>query len=61
MIINKSAADRGSADSYYRREQQPHKVTNNEKVLLQENTPEWDEYIEAYEANELAGNWKDWG
>ena len=56
-----SPADRGSADSYYNREPRPHKMVDDRREFLAEGTPEWDEYTEAYEINESAGNFKNWG
>lgn len=58
--------DRGSADSYYRRDYQPHYYVHDtyssRRVEKDEMTPD---EIEAYDAgwryNENAGDFKDWG
>jgi hypothetical protein len=60
MIGTKSAEDRGSADSYYRRGAHPHKIVDGVEVLLDEGTPEWDEYMKAYYDNERMGDFKQW-
>ncbi len=58
--MNKTAYDRGMADSYYGRAMIPHKWIDGEQVLLSRGQ-EWDEYHQGYEWNEELGNWKDWG
>jgi hypothetical protein len=58
--MNKTAYDRGAADSYYSRAVIPHKWIDGEQVLL-ERGQEWDEYMEGYACNEDLGNFKDWG
>ena len=58
--MNKTAYDRGAADSYYSRAMIPHKMVDGEQVLL-ERGQEWDEYMEGYACNEDLGNFKDWG
>jgi len=49
-----SPADRGSADAYYWRQPDPHKWPNGTgkgfRVTLIEGTPEYREYMAAYEA-----------
>ena len=60
MIGSKSAEDRGSADSYYRRGAHPHKVVDGVEVPLAKDTPEWQEYMKAYYDNERAGDFKQW-
>jgi hypothetical protein len=55
-----SPYDRGSADSYYRRPQEPHKMIGKEKISLEPGTPEWGEYLAGYRDNEALQNWKDW-
>ena len=57
---SKSAEDRGAADSYYQRAARPHKLVDGVEVLLEEGTPEWSEYMQGYECNELLGNFKQW-
>ena len=57
---SKSAEDRGAADSYYQRAARPHKRVDGVEVLLEEGTPEWNEYMQGYECNELLGNFKQW-
>jgi hypothetical protein len=59
--MNKTAYDRGMADSYYSRAMIPHILIGFQQVLLEKGTQEWDEYMEGYEWNEELGNWKDWG
>jgi hypothetical protein len=60
MIGTKSAEDRGAADSYYRRRTRPHKVVDGVEVLLDEGTPEWDEYMRGYRVNEQMRDFKQW-
>ena len=57
---NKTAYDRGMADSYYGRAVIPHILIGFQQVLL-ERGKEWDEYMEGYKVNENIGNFKDWG
>lgn len=58
-----SPFDRGSADSYYHRNFNPHCITPGEfkRVALEPNTPEYEAYSAGYEYNELFGEKKDWG
>jgi len=60
-IGNKTAYDRGAADSYYGRAMIPHILIGFQQVLLEKGTQEWDEYMEGYACNEDIGNFKDWG
>jgi hypothetical protein len=56
--------DRGSADSYYNRPQQPHWYPNGTGVnpmITDLNDQERAEYVAGYEYNEQHGNKKDWG
>ena len=58
--------DRGSADSYYRRQFRPHYYVGgtgmSEKVLEEQMTREEIEaYTAGFEDNERDGNFKDWG
>lgn len=57
-----SPADRGSADAYYWRSPDPHwwpaGTHKGERIALQRGTPEWDEYMAAYDAED---DRKDWG
>lgn len=59
-----SPYDRGSADSWYDREKQPHYYPqgtgNGERVQLQAGTAAFDEYIAGYDHNELFGGKKAW-
>ena len=54
--------DRGSADSYYRRGHDPHYYVGatgqSERVKIEPNTPEWDAYMDGYNANEREGTFK---
>ena len=61
-ILNpdRSPADRGAADSYYRRSPFPHKYVNGKEVELEAGTAEHYEYMRAYEQNESIGNFKKW-
>jgi hypothetical protein len=61
MKIHGSAGDRGQADSYYGRASRPHKIVDDQKEFCSEGSADWDEYVEAYEINESAGNYKNWG
>jgi len=58
--------DRGSADSYYGRGEQPHyyvgKTGLSKRVEQKDMTvEEIAEYKEGYDANEKLGHFKDWG
>lgn len=57
--------DRGGADSYYRRPFRPHyyeKGTGTSpEHLIEEGTPEWEQYAAGYSDNEERGDFKDWG
>lgn len=58
--------DRGSADSYYRRGQNPHYykggTATSEKVEAEDMTQdELEAYHAGYDDNEQSGNFKDWG
>jgi hypothetical protein len=56
--------DRGSADSYYNRPQQPHWYPNGTGVapmITDLNDQERAEYVAGYEYNEQSGGKKNWG
>jgi hypothetical protein len=56
--------DRGSADSYYRRDFRPHyfvgKTYQSEEIIPVPGTPEYDAYKAGWEYNEEMGNFKDY-
>ena len=58
------AYDRGAADSYYRRPPSPHYYTggtyNSQRVDVERGSQEYDDYMQGYEDNEAAGDFKDW-
>lgn len=60
MIGTKSAEDRGSADSYYRRGPRPHKFVDGVEVLLEADSAEGREYMRAYYENERLRNRKEY-
>jgi len=59
--LHGSPADRGAADSYYRRKPFPHKRVGEEEIELAPGTAEHAEYMQGYNDNEGLGNFKAWG
>lgn len=57
--------DRGSADSYYSRERDPHYFLGGSymsaKIMALPGSDEYDAYLAGYFWNEWNGNKKDWG
>ena len=59
-----SLYDRGSADSYYNRQRDPHWYplgTGNGERITNLTKEEREEYLAGYEDNEKFGDKKDWG
>jgi hypothetical protein len=56
-----NAADRGAADSYYRRPAQPHVRIEGVNVAVLPDSAEGRAYLDAYYANERLHDFKDWG
>ena len=56
-----SLYDRGRADSYYCRAPDPHWYPDGGKRTPAANEAEKAEYMQGFDDNEKAGNFKDWG
>ena len=57
--------DRGSADSYYQRGENPHyfvgaTYTSEKIIITDKNSREYKEYMIGYEENERIRNFKEW-
>jgi hypothetical protein len=61
LTPDRSAKDSGFHDGWYDREFNPHRLSNGWPVLLEEGTPEWHDYSDAYWKNVFTKNQKDYG
>ena len=59
--INRSGKESGFHDSWYHRAFNPHRLSNSTEVPLEEGTPEWHAYSDAYWKNVFTKNQKDYG